>query len=164
MREPRRQVLDVAVAAVFTRGHRASAFGGHFLGDFTLGLAAVRGGGKGRVGETRHAVGVGGDQLGLALVPLVEHLLVGQAADQTRVDQAGVFHARHVATLGEHAVEVPDGLLRQREVVGQEAATVLLTEEAVETPLAVVLGADVEQVHHQQVAGLGALHAHGPER
>jgi hypothetical protein len=44
-------------------------------------------------------------------------------------------------------------------VVGEEAAAVLLREEAVEAPQAVVLGADVEQVHHQQVAGLGAFHA-----
>ena len=34
-----------------------------------------------------------------------------------------------------------------------------LREEAVEAPQAVRLGADVEQVDHQQVAGLGALHA-----
>jgi len=65
-----------------------------------------------------------------------------------------------VAALGEHAIEVPDRLLRQREVVRQEAAAVLLAEKAVEAPLAVVPGADVQQVHHQQVARFCALHAH----
>jgi hypothetical protein len=57
-------------------------------------------------------------------------------------------------------LKVPDRLLRLREMVRQEATTVLLAEEAVEAPEAVGLGADVEQLNHQQVAGLGAFHAH----
>src|SRR5256885_4004825 len=69
--------------------------------------------------------------------------------------------AGDVAALGEHAVEVPDGLLGQREMLVQEAAAILLGEKAVEAPEAVVARADVQQVHHQQVAGLGALDAHG---
>ena len=61
----------------------------------------------------------------------------------------------------EHAADVPDRLLRQRKVIGQEAAAVLLREEAVEAPQAVGQRADVEQVHHQQVAG---FHAFDPDR
>ena len=47
---------------------------------------------------------------------------------------------------------------------GQEAAAVLLAEKAVEAPLAFLLGTDVEQVHHQQVARLGTLHADRPRQ
>ena len=42
---------------------------------------------------------------------------------------------------------------------GQEAAAVLLGEEAVEAPQAFLLRADVEQIDHQEIAGLGALDA-----
>jgi hypothetical protein len=64
-----------------------------------------------------------------------------------------------MARAGEQAVDVPDRLLRLREMLGQEAAAVLLREEAVEAPQAVGLGANVEQVDDEQVARLGALHA-----
>src|SRR2546427_5996418 len=43
---------------------------------------------------------------GLALVPAGQHLGVGQAADQARVDEACEVDAGDVAALGEHAVEV----------------------------------------------------------
>ena len=42
---------------------------------------------------------------------------------------------------------------------GEEAAAILLAEEAIEAPEAVVLGADVEQVDHQQIARLGPFDA-----
>jgi hypothetical protein len=90
---------------------------------------------------------------------IVQHLLVGQAADQPGVDQAGEVHARHMARTREHALEVPDRFLRFGEMVGQKAAAVLLAEEAVEAPEAVLLGAYVQQVDHQQVAGFRALDA-----
>jgi hypothetical protein len=86
--------------------------------------------------------------------------LSGRQPIRPGVDQAGEVDARNVARAGEHALEVPDRFLRFGKVVGQKAAAVLLREEAVEAPQAVLLGADVEQVDHQQVAGLGALHAH----
>ena len=114
---------------------------------------------EGQGGERRHAVRVGVEERLLAGVPGLQHLRIGQAADQAGMDQAGEAHARDVARLGEHALEVPDRLLRLGEVLVEEAAAVLLGEEAVEAPLALGLGADVEQVDHQQVAGLGALDA-----
>ncbi|MNT12322.1 hypothetical protein D3C72_1472450 [compost metagenome] len=57
-------------------------------------------------------------------------------------------------------MEIPDRLLRLRKMIGQEAAAVLLREEAVEAPLAVRLRANVEQIHHEEVARLCAFHAH----
>ncbi|MPN26805.1 hypothetical protein SDC9_174230 [bioreactor metagenome] len=77
------------------------------------------------------------------------------------MDEAGEVHARDMARAGEHALEVPDRFLGRGEMVGQEAAAIVFGEKTVEAPEAVGLGADVQQVHHQQVAGLGALHAHG---
>ena len=75
------------------------------------------------------------------------------------MDQAGEADAGHMARRGVKALDVPDRLLRQREVIGQEAAAVLLGEEAVEPPQALLQRADVEEVDHQEVTGLGALDA-----
>ena len=86
--------------------------------------------------------------------------MIRQAADQAGVDQAGEAHAGDVPALGEHALEVPDRLLRRREVIGEEAAAIALREETVEAPEHVLLGADVEQLDDQQIARLGPLHAH----
>ena len=47
-------------------------------------------------------------------------------------------------------------------MIGEEAAAVLLGEEAVEAPQALRQRADVEQVDDQQVAGLGAFDADRP--
>ena len=44
-------------------------------------------------------------------------------------------------------------------MIGQKAAAVLLGKEAGEPPKAFLQRADVEQIHHQQIAGLGALDA-----
>ena len=44
-------------------------------------------------------------------------------------------------------------------MIGQEAAAILFGEEAVEAPEAFLQRTDVEQVDHQQIAGLGALDA-----
>ena len=109
--------------------------------------------------ERRHAVRIGRDEIDLALVPGVEQLLVGQAADQARMDQARELHAGHVAGMGVEAGNVPDRFLRQRKVIGEESAAVLLGEESVEAPQALGQRADVEQIDHQEIAGLGALDA-----
>ena len=75
------------------------------------------------------------------------------------MDQAGEAHAGHVARFGEHALEIPDRLLGLGEVLVEKAAAVVLRKEAVEAPLALGLGADIEQIDHEQVAGLGTLDA-----
>ena len=124
-----------------------------------LALAHMRRRRERRIGEARHAGRIGRDQRGLALVPGRQHLRIGQAADQAGMDQAGEVHAGHMARRGVEALDVPDRLLRQREMLGQEAAAVLLGEEAVEAPQAFLLRPDVEQVDHQEIAGLRALHA-----
>ena len=93
----------------------------------------------------------------LARVPGVEQLLVRQTADQAGMDEAGEVDAGHVARMRVHARDVPDRLLRQREVIGEEAAAVLLGEEAVEAPQALGQRADIEQVDDQQIARLGAF-------
>ena len=46
-------------------------------------------------------------------------------------------------------------------MLGQKATAIVLAEETVEAPQAVLLGPNVQQVHHQQIAGLCAPHAHG---
>jgi hypothetical protein len=46
---------------------------------------------------------------------------------------------------------VPDRLLRQGKVIGQEAAAVLLGEEAVKAPQALFQRPDVEQIDHQEI-------------
>ena len=43
-------------------------------------------------------------------------------------------------------------------MIGQEAAAVLLREEAVEAPETLRQRADIEQIDDQQIAGLGAFH------
>ena len=118
------------------------------------------GSGERRIGQRRHTGRVGVDQRLLALVPGREQLGIGQATDQARVDQAGEAHPGYVPALGEHALEVPDGFLRVGKVVGEKAAAVALREEAVEAPQRILLGADVQQLDHQQVARLGALYTH----
>jgi len=43
-------------------------------------------------------------------------------------------------------------------VIGQKTAAIALGEEPRETPFGIRQGANVEDIDHQQVAGLGALH------
>ncbi len=120
----------------------------------------MRGGRQRRIRQRRHAGRVGVDQLLLAAVPVGEHHRVGQAPDQAGMDQAGKVNPRNVPRASEHALEIPDGFLRAGEMIGEETTAVLPREETVEAPLRIGLGADVEQVHHQQVARLGAVHTH----
>jgi|GEM_PF-7062047 len=112
-----------------------------------------------RIGEARHAGRIGRDQLGLARVPGRQHFGIWKTADQAGMDQAGEVDAGDVARRGVETLDVPDRLLRQREVIGEEAAAVLLGEEAVEAPQALLQRTDVEQVDDEQIAGLGALDA-----
>ena len=115
-------------------------------------------GGERRHRQRRHPVGIGGDERPLARIPGVEQLLVRQAADQSRMDEAGKIDAGHMPGMREHARNVPDRFLRLREMIGQEPAAVLLREEAVEAPEALRQRADIEQIDDQQIAGLGAFH------
>ncbi len=46
-------------------------------------------------------------------------------------------------------------------MIGEEAATVLLGEKAVEAPQALRQRTDIEEVDHQEIAGLGAGHPDG---
>ncbi len=121
--------------------------------------AHMRGRTERRIGEPGHPGRIGRDQRGLALVPGRQQLRIRQAADQAGMNQAGEIHAGNVARRGVHALEVPDRLLRQREMIGQETAAVLLGEEAVEAPQALLQRSDIEQIDHQEIAGLGALDA-----
>jgi hypothetical protein len=75
------------------------------------------------------------------------------------MDQAGEIDAGDVARRGVEALDVPDRFLRQREMIGQEAAAVLFREEAIKTPEAFLERTDVEQIDHQKIAGLRALDA-----
>src|SRR6266446_6257316 len=104
-----------------------------------------------RRGQRRHPVRVGGDEIELALVPGVEQLLVRQAADQARMDEARKAHARHMARMGVEAGNVPDRFLRQRKMISEEAAAVLLGKEAVEAPQALRQRTDIEEVDDQEI-------------
>ncbi|EAY64674.1 conserved hypothetical protein [Burkholderia cenocepacia PC184] len=155
-----RQILDVAIAAMLARRHRARALRGGLVARVARELAHVRGGRERRIRERRHALGRGGDQAGFARVPGFQQSRIGQAADQAGVNQAREIHARNMARARVDTMKIPDRFLRAGEMIGEKAAAVRLRKEAVEAPLAVGLRADVEQVDHQQVAGLRAVHAH----
>ena len=154
-----RQVFDVAIAAMFARRHRARAFSRSLVAGFALHAAHMRGRAERWIGEAGHTLRIGGDQRGLALVPGREQFRIGQTADQAGMDQAGKIHAGNMARRGVHALEVPDRLLGLREMIGQEAAAILLGEEAVESPLAILHRANIEQINHQKIARLRPLDA-----
>ena len=140
-------------------GHGAGGFGGGLVACLALHGAHMSGLRVGKGGQRRDALGIGVEQLGFAAVPHVEHLAIRQTADQTGMDEARIFHPRHMARLGEHAVEIPDGFLCFGEMLGQETATVLFREKAVEPPEHLFLGADIQDVDHQQIARLGPFDA-----
>jgi hypothetical protein len=119
------------------------------------------GGRERRVGERRHPGRIGVDECLLAGVPGFEHLLVGQAADQTRMNESGEADTRDVAGVRIESGNIPDRFLRQREVIGQ-AAAILFGKETVEAPRALREDADVENVDDQEIAGLGAMDADRP--
>src|SRR6476660_736242 len=75
------------------------------------------------------------------------------------MDQARKIHAGNMTRGRIEALDVPDRFLRQREMIGQEAAAILFGEEAVKTPEAFLERTDVEQVDHEQIAGLSTLDA-----
>lgn len=60
---------------------------------------------------------------------------------------------RDVARRRPDALEVPDGLASFGEVVREEAATVLTVEDSSEAPLVTRECAEVQNLHHEQVAG-----------
>src|SRR6202035_4792361 len=106
-----RQVLDVAIATMLTRRDGAGALGRDFALGVALGAAAMRGRPERRRGERRDAVRIGGDQCPLARIPGLEQLLVGQATDQARMDEAREIDPRHMAGMGVETRYVPDRLL-----------------------------------------------------
>ena len=120
--------------------------------------------------QRRHAVGVGRDQVGLALGPLRQQLGRRRGAHQARVVDAHVGALRDVARGRDVAREVPDHLVGVGEAIGQEAAAVRLGEDARVAPahagvralVLLVAGVDLEDVDDQQVAGLGALDVERP--
>lgn len=55
------------------------------------------------------------------------------------------------------ALKVPNGFMRLREVVGEEATTIFSGKDASETPEGFPQSTDVQYVHFQQISWLGAL-------
>ncbi len=158
------QVLDVAVAAVLTRRHGAGTLAPGLLERRALELAEndvlrVR-----RQRQRRHALRVGSDQRRLAVVPALEQLMRGQTADDAGVGQAGKAQVGNMPRGGEDAVEIPHRLGGLVEVVGQEAAELLLAEDAGIAPPLVVEHADVENIDDDDVAGLGTRHPDRPRQ
>jgi len=86
------EVFDVAIASMFPGRDGAGGFQRGAFG-LVLGHASqMRGVGIGQGREGRHPFRVGGDELRLALVPGVEKLLRGQAADEPGMHDPGKFN------------------------------------------------------------------------
>ena len=83
----------------------------------------------------------------------------GQGADQSGVNHAGEPDAWNVARARIDTVKIPAGLARFRVVPVQKTAAVLKCEYAGEPPLGIFQPADVVDIDHEQIAGLGALDA-----
>jgi hypothetical protein len=160
------QVLDVLVAAVLPRRRRP----GRLAGDAVeLGALQPAEDGvlrEGRQGQRRHPVGIGGDEGALPAVPARQQLRGGRGAHQAGMHDAGERDAGDVPGRGGLPGEVPDHLVRVGELVGEEAAAVLLGEDAGVAPAlpgqraGVLLRdrPDVQDVDDQQVTRFGALH------
>ena len=111
-----REVLDVAVAAVFgAAGDRARAFAADLRQQVCPRGGGVDVAGLGRLRDDAFEVGtvvtvvvVGGDELGFAAVPLGENFRRGRAAQDARVDQAREADVGDVSRGGEDAFKVPD--------------------------------------------------------
>ena len=78
------------------------------------------------------------------------------------MDEPSDADVGHMPRLGEHARDIPDRLLRLREVIGEKTAAVLLGEEAVEAPQALGQRPHIKKVDHQQIARLSALDTDRP--
>jgi hypothetical protein len=161
---PAREVLDVLVSAVLTRGSGARGLLRGGLGVLSLERAYQRILRVGRQRERRHGVGVGRDQLGLARVPVREEIVRGGGPDYPWVRDPGESHAGDVPRSRLLAVEVPDRLVGVGEVVGQEATAVVAREDAGvapalpgDRPALLRHGSKLEDVDDEQIAGLGAL-------
>ena len=79
------------------------------------------------------------------------------AANQARVGDAGEANPRNMARLGEDTLEIPDRLGGFRKMVGEKATTVVLGEDAGEAPFVALKGANIKNIHHKDVAGLGTI-------
>ena len=112
--------------------------------------------------QRRNAGRIGRNEIDLTLVPCLEQLAIGQAADQSRMNKSSEVHARNMTRGSVEAFEVPDRLLGEREVISEEPAAVLLGKEPVEAPLIIRKRADVQQVDDEQVSRLGALYPDRP--
>ena len=152
-----RQVLDVAVAAVFgTAGDGARALFAN------LGLCLlVRGAGVhalwfGGLGDDAFE-SRGGDKFGFAPVPFCEDLRGWRAAEDAWVDETSELDAGDVAGGAKDAFEVPDCLCGLGVVLVKETAAVVFVEYPGEAPGVVLEGLDVHDLYKEDVAGLGAF-------
>ena len=124
-----RQILDVAVAAVLARRHGARAFGGGLVAGLAAHLAHVGRAGRRRVGQAGHAVGVGGDEGALALVPHLQHGPVRQAADEAGMDEAGEVTPGIWRELVNMPLKSQIDFWAEGKWVGQEAAAIVLEKK-----------------------------------
>src|ERR1700728_1417865 len=153
-----RQILDIAVAAMLARRNGARAFGRNLVFHVALGSTAMRRGRERRISQRWHTGWIGVDECLFAGIPGFEHFLVRQAADQARMDEAGKADARNMPRVRVKTGNIPDRFLRQREVVGQEAAAIPFGKEAVKAPRAFGQYPDIENIDDKEVARLGTMH------
>mmetsp|Transcript_20753 Transcript_20753/g.67150 ORF Transcript_20753/g.67150 Transcript_20753/m.67150 type:complete len:531 (-) Transcript_20753:214-1806(-) len=170
-----RQVLDVAIPAVLTAGHRARRLGrdavphrvGAHLAGAVAELAEHRAALVWQAGE-RPCVAVAAGcllcrraffvhQCLLALVPHGQQLGRRGGPNQPRVDEPSEAHARDVARAAVDALKVPDGLGRLRIVVSQEPPTIVFVESAAEAPFVALQRSQVQDFNLEKIAWLGRL-------
>ena len=116
----------------------------------------------GEAGAVGAAIGGRVHQFGLAAVPLLEQLVGGGAADQAGVGDAGETHAGDVAGGGVDPFKIPDRLGGLWEVVGEKAAAIFLGEDTGKSPFVAPQRTHIQDVDHQDVAGLGTIHPDRP--
>ena len=77
------------------------------------------------------------------------------------MDEPGKIDARHMAGMGEHARNIPDGFLGFRKMFGQESTTILFRKESVKAPQTVLQRPDIENIDDHQIARFRALDTDG---
>ena len=153
-----REVLDVAVAAVLARRHGARAL--HAPRPWRRRPSSGPCARSRRTAARRAAARARGSVSKSAfsrLFQVASSSLRRQAPDEARVHDPRELDARDVPRVRVDAAEIPARLARLGIVLRQEAAAVLLGEDAGEPPLRRRQHADVEDVDDEEIARLRAL-------
>ncbi len=146
-RDPR-QILDIAVAAVFTWRDRARRFTGRRIRRRPCHLAHQRiflvGGSR----QRWHSIRIGRNQGRLPRVPFGQQCRRRRAADQSGVNESGELDVLNMARLGVDALKVPNRLTGRGIVIREKAAPVFFGKNARKSPFRVAEHTDIDNIHH----------------